>query len=297
MKNSSALERYQILNEIGKGSFGIVYKAQDLESRSIVALKKLQIRDAEGGYCYSLLREVSLLRQLSHPNIVKIKDFFSDQESDYIALEYLNTDLRNFMTSVPTRLPETAIRFYTHQILTGLEFCHRQNIIHRDLKPQNLLLNSQEVKIADFGLSKLAGEVQDPSTPVVQTLWYRAPEVLLGDLGTEKIDLWSLGCIFCEMIEGKPLFCGSNAVDQLWKIFRVLGTPEESDWPGVSELRGFHCFPKFERKSVKACFPQLSNDGVDFLSKLLVMDPKKRISAQQAKNHVYLREFNYQGDN
>ena len=293
MKKSSSLSRYQILNEIGKGSYGIVYKAQDQQTSSTVALKKLQMRDSQGGYTSSLIREVSLLRKLRHPNIVSISDFFTEGESDYIALEYLSTDLRNFMLSVPSRLPESTVKFYTHQILSGLEYCHDLNIIHRDLKPQNLLLSENELKIADFGLSKFANEHDEPTTPIVQTLWYRAPEVLLGGQGGFKIDMWSLGCIFVEMIQGKALFCGSNSVDQLWKIFQVLGTPGEEDWTGISDLPGYHCFPKYERVGFKTLLPQLSIEALDFVSGLLVLDPSRRMTATQAKNHVYLREFSY----
>lgn len=294
MEIETPLSRYQIQHEIGKGSYGIVYKARDLETSTTIALKKLQIRDSQGGFSNSILREVSLLRQLSHPNIVSIKDFFTHEESDYITFEYLSIDLRNFMNSISTRLPESAIKFYTHQILKGLSYCHNNLIVHRDLKPQNLLLNNEELKIADFGLAKNEGESLDPCTPLVQTLWYRAPEIIMGAKETEKIDLWSVGCIFAEMITGRPLCTGSNSVDQLWKIFEVFGTPDESDWPGIGQYIEYQRAPKYPKRNFSEIFPGLSNDGINFISKLLSINPDQRLSAREAKNHVYLREFNYE---
>jgi serine/threonine protein kinase len=294
MEIETLLTRYQIQHEIGKGSYGIVYKARDLETSTTIALKKLQIRDSQGGFSNSIVREVSLLRQLSHPNIVSIKDFFTHEESDYITFEYLNIDLRNFMNSISTRLPESAIKFYTHQILKGLSYCHNNLIVHRDLKPQNLLLNNEELKIADFGLAKNEGESLDPSTPLVQTLWYRAPEIIMGAKETEKIDLWSVGCIFAEMITGRPLCTGTNSVDQLWKIFDVFGTPDESDWPGIGQYIEYQRAPKYPKHDFTGIFPGLSSDGINFISRLLSINPDLRMSAKEAKNHVYLREFNYE---
>lgn len=289
----NSLSRYQIEHEIGKGSYGIVYKARDLQTSTTIALKKLQIRDSQGGFSNSILREVSILRQLSHPNLVSIKDFFTHEQSDYITFEYLNVDLRNFMNSIPTRLPENAIKFYTHQILKGLCYCHSNYIVHRDLKPQNLLLNNDELKIADFGLAKTEGENLDPCTPLVQTLWYRAPEIILRAKESEKIDLWSVGCIFAEMISGRPLCTGSNSVDQLYKIFEVFGTPDESDWPGIGQYIEYQQAPRYPKRRLEDIFPTLSKEGINFIGRLLSINPDTRMNAQEAKNHVYLREFNY----
>ena len=293
MDSQTGLSRYEISDIIGKGTYGIVYRAKDLTDNSLIALKKITLKESKDGISPAILREVGILKSMSHPNIVPVNDFFIENDDYYISFEYLSQDLRGFLDSLMFPLSEIAIKYYIHQLLSGLSYCHRNCIIHRDLKPHNLLVSHERLKIGDFGLSKFVGYPDVPLTPTVQTLWYRAPELLLGTNYSDKIDMWSVGCIFGELITGQPIFPGSNQIDQLWTIFNVLGTPDNSTWPGIGQFKGFCITPKWQPVSFKELFPILSEDGIDFISKVLVVDPNKRMTSHQALNHPYFREFNY----
>lgn len=293
MDTQSSLSRYEVLAEIGKGSYGVVYRAKDLCDDTIVAIKKIVNKDPKEGVPASIIREIGILKQMHHSNIVLIKDFFIESNNYYLVFEYLHQDLHHYLESLHLPLSEQVIKYYIHQLLLGLTYCHSNCILHRDLKPQNLLMSGEQLKIADFGLSRFITFTEAPVTPVVQTLWYRAPELLLGTCYSEKIDVWSVGCIFGEMINGIPIFPGANQVDQLWSIFKVLGTPDQKTWPEFVGFKGFNSFPVWQSVNFKDLFPVLSENGIDFIKKVLEVNPAKRITAHQALNHVYFREYNY----
>lgn len=282
-----------MLSEIGKGSYGVVYQAKDLTNNACVAIKEMKLKEPKEGISPSILRELGILKRLDHPNVLAIKDFFIENEKYYLVFEYMDQDLKHYLDSLTQPLSEAAVKHYAYQLLQGLSYCHSNCIIHRDLKPHNLLMLRDSLKIADFGLSRMCVFPDEPTTPIVQTLWYRAPELLLGTNYNEKIDMWSLGCIFGELITGAPIFPGYNQIDQLWKIYSILGSPDTSLWPGVQNLKGFHVSPLWTPVNFKEIFPVLSEEGVDFLSKVLVLDPAKRISSHQALQHPYFREFRY----
>ena len=293
MDIQTSLSRYEVYEKLGKGTYGTVYRSKDLLSNSLVALKEIQFKDSKDGLSPSILREVSILKQMSHPNIVSVKDFFIEDDAYYLTFEYLNQDLHTFLEGLNQPLSEAVIKYYMHQLLLGLTYCHSNCIIHRDLKSHNLLMSNDRLKIADFGLSKFIGYPDSPVTPTVQTLWYRAPELLVGGRYNDKIDVWSVGCIFGELINGLPIFQGANQIDQLWKIFRVLGTPTQQTWPGIGTLKGYSSAPIWQAVIFKELFPILSEDGIDFIRKVLVLDPAKRLNSYQALHHEYFREYNY----
>ncbi len=176
-----------------------------------------------------------------------------------------------------------------YQILNGLYYCHVNRIIHRDLKPQNLLITKDlKLKLADFGLSRMFSLPMGKMTHEIITLWYRPPEVLLGfENYTTKVDSWSVGCIMAEMIIEKPLFPGDCEIGQLFKIFQIMGTPNEETWPNVSKLPDYKkTFPQWKPKVLSDIFPDINADGVDLIQKLLTMDPDKRITIREALEHV-----------
>ncbi|XP_014387231.1 PREDICTED: cyclin-dependent kinase 3, partial [Myotis brandtii] len=186
--------------------------------------------------------------------------------------------------------PPSLLQSYLFQLLQGVNFCHAHRVIHRDLKPQNLLINELgAIKLADFGLARAFGVPLRTYTHEVVTLWYRAPEILLGSkFYSTAVDIWSIGCIFAEMVTCKALFPGDSEIDQLFRIFRTLGTPSEATWPGVTQLPDYKgSFPKWTRKGLEDVVPNLEPEGKDLLQQLLQYDPSQRISAKGALAHPY----------
>ncbi|KAG0002170.1 cyclin-dependent serine/threonine protein kinase [Modicella reniformis] len=181
-----------------------------------------------------------------------------------------------------------------YQLLKGVAYCHEHRVLHRDLKPQNLLINKKgDLKLGDFGLARAFGIPVRSYSHEVVTLWYRAPDVLMGSKQySTSIDIWSSGCIFAEMASGRPLFTGSSVRDQLLKIFKILGTPTEESWTGVSTLPEYRPdFPTFKPIPLETLVPKLDADGIDLLNRLLTYDPDKRISAEEALAHPYFEEL------
>ncbi|XP_027626577.1 cyclin-dependent kinase 3 isoform X5 [Tupaia chinensis] len=212
------------------------------------------------------IREISLLKELKHPNIVREKKL-------YLVFEFLSQDLKKYMDSTPaSELPLHLVKSYLSQLLQGVTFCHSHRVIHRDLKPQNLLINDLgAIKLADFGLARAFGVPLRTYTHEVVTLWYRAPEILLGSkFYSTAVDVWSVGCIFAEMVTRKALFPGDSEIDQLFRIFRTLGTPSEAVWPGVTQLPDYKgSFPKWTRKGLEEIVPSLEPEGRDLLMRPL----------------------------
>ncbi|CEG64360.1 Putative CMGC/CDK/CDC2 protein kinase [Rhizopus microsporus] len=235
-------EKYEKLSKIGEGTYGVVFKAMDKKTKQLVALKKIRLNLMEG-VPTTTIREISILKELKHKNVVSLLDLEQKDTLIYIAFEFFELDLRKYMDNVKREgLSIGHIRSFMHQLLKGLHYCHSHRILHRDLKPQNLLIDkSGRLTIADLGLSRAFGVPMRTYTHQVITLWYRAPEILLGSPHySTAVDMWSVGCIFAEMLTMQPLFPGDSQIDQLFKIFRALGTPTEEMWPGVTALPDFN---------------------------------------------------------
>ncbi|KAJ6818915.1 cell division control protein 2-like protein A [Iris pallida] len=289
------MDQYEKVEKIGEGTYGVVYKARDRVTNETIALKKIRLEQEDEGVPSTAIREISLLKEMQHGNIVRLQDVVHSEKRIYLVFEYLDLDLKKHMDSCPelTKDPRLVKKFL-YQILQGIAYCHSHRILHRDLKPQNLLIDrhTNALKLADFGLARAFGIPVRTFTHEVVTLWYRAPEILLGSRQySTPVDIWSVGCIFAEMVNQRPLFPGDSEIDELFKIFRVLGTPNEDSWPGVSSLPDFKsAFPKWPAKDLATVFPSLEAAGIDLLSKMLQLEPNKRITARHALDHAYFKD-------
>ncbi|KAJ1864840.1 Cyclin-dependent kinase catalytic subunit [Coemansia sp. RSA 989] len=295
MSDTSGSERYLKLDKVGEGTYGVVYKARDLQSGKTVAMKKIRLEVDDEGVPSTAIREISLLKELQHENIVKLLDIVYNDAKLYLVFEFLDLDLKKYMDSVgPTGLSPAQVKSYMHQLVKGIAFCHSHRTLHRDLKPQNLLIDqSGMLKIADFGLGRAFGVPLRVYTHEVVTLWYRSPEILLGSRHYSiGMDMWSVGCIFAEMVLRKPLFPGDSEIDEIFKIFRILGTPTEEIWPDFTHLPDYKkSFPKWQAKDLSKLIPKLDADGIDLLKRMLTYDPAHRISAKQALAHPYFNDI------
>ncbi|CAH0481375.1 unnamed protein product [Peronospora belbahrii] len=287
------MERYQRIEKggsIGEGTYGVVYKSLDLKTKKVVALKRIRLETEDDGIPSTALREISVLRELEHPNIVSLLDCLQEDGKLFLVFEFMDMDLKRHMEHKTGKLESSQIKSFLYQLLKGLAFSHSRGIMHRDLKPQNLLVNTTgELKIADFGLARAFSLPIRKYTHEVVTLWYRAPEILLGqEVYSPPVDIWSVGVIFAEMVLKKPLFPGDSEIDQLYRIFRTFGTPNEALWPGVTKLRDYaSTFPKWKKKNIRELFPQLDESGLNLLEFMLRYDPSMRISAKEALRHPY----------
>ncbi|CAI2724516.1 unnamed protein product [Schistosoma spindalis] len=233
-KGYGKLSSYKIYEKLGEGTYATVYKGYSLVSKQLVALKRIRMKKSEGAPC-TAIREISLLRGLNHANIVKLHDVIYEAGSLTLVFEYGGNDLKSYMRRHNNRLPMNIVRLFTFQIFRGLEYCHARQILHRDLKPQNLLIGKTgDLKLADFGLARSQSVPIRTYSSEVVTLWYRPPDVLLGDKNySGHIDIWGVGCILYEMTTGYSLFPGTSKEDQIKIIFRKFGIPPESYWPNL----------------------------------------------------------------
>eukprot|EP00873_Tetraselmis_striata_P033335 jgi/Tetstr1/453599/TSEL_040556.t1 len=291
-----AMEKYEKLEKLGEGTYGVVYKARNRQTGHIIALKKIMLEQEDEGVPSTAIREISLLRELNHQNVVRLEDVVHTEDRIFLVFEFLDMDLKKHMELQPDlHKNQTIIKYYLYQMVSGIAYCHAHRILHRDLKPQNLLIDQRQnlLKLADFGLARAFGIPVRAYTHEVVTLWYRAPEILLGAKHySTPVDIWSIGCIFAEMISSRPLFPGDCEIDQIFHIFRMLGTPNETTWPNVSELPDFKDnFPKWRPQSLASALPMLDPLGLDLLQRMLVYQPGQRITAFNALEHEYFAEF------
>ena len=232
------LEKYEKIEKVGEGTYGVVYKCLIKGTDDIIALKKIRLENEDEGIPSTSIREISFLKQLRHPNIVYLMDLIHGEKKLYLVFEFMEHDLKKFLDMNSAPLPPDLVKNYLYQILIAINFCHSKRILHRDLKPQNLLIDKNGIiKLADFGLARSFGIPIKTLTHEILTLWYRAPEILLGQKEySTPVDIWSIGLIFYEMAHKRPLFSGDCEIDQIFKIFQMFGTPNENTWPGVTKL-------------------------------------------------------------
>ncbi|KAI8579488.1 hypothetical protein K450DRAFT_242350 [Umbelopsis ramanniana AG] len=290
------VDNYEKLNRIEEGAYGIVFRARDRKTGDIVALKKFKLEKEKNGFPITSLREIRTLMLAKHPNIVNIREIVVGDKFDqiFMVMDFIDHDLKALMEDMKSPFLQSEVKTIMIQLLSAVALMHDNWMIHRDLKTSNLLLNNRgQIKVADFGLARTYGSPLGNMTQLVVTLWYRAPELLLGAKEySTAVDMWSIGCIFAELVRKEPLLPGRSEIEQLDKIFKLLGMPNDKIWPGFSDLPHAKniAFVNQPYNNLRSKFLYLTEAGIDLMSKLLTYDPKKRISAEEALNHPYFSE-------
>jgi len=300
--------RYTLIKPIGHGAYGVVCSALDNVTGEKVAIKKINKAFEHLTDTKRTLREVKLLRHFNHENVIRIKDILRPAslerfEDVYIVSELMDTDLHQIISS-PQPLTDDHCQYFLYQILRALKYIHSAHVLHRDLKPSNLLLNGNcDLKVCDFGLARVAHPEENHAgfmTEYVATRWYRAPEIMLSwKEYTKAIDVWSVGCIFAELLGRKPLFPGKDYIHQLNLITDVIGTPDEEDIESIEseKARRYIASLPFKLPIPPArIYPNANPDGIDLLQQMLVFHPGKRITVEDALAHPYLSSLHDPSD-
>ncbi|KAL7712141.1 cyclin-dependent kinase [Entamoeba marina] len=285
-------ERFEKLQKTKHTAEAKIMKVSDKKNGKVSYLK-LYKSDSVDGLSPLSLREVSILQRIQHENIVKMMDYYCGLEGTYILFEYYEQDLDHYITSFSGEISIHTIQRITQQILLALQYLHSHQILHRDVKPSNIFISSDNrtIKLSDFSLSRVVPMPLRKFTPSVVTVWYRAPEILLGNQGYGGgIDIWAVGCVIVEMITSHVLFAGDSQIGQIFKIFEVLGTPDDHMWPNANTLDYWSDnFPKFKGSGINTICERIGDDGIDLVTQMLQYCPQWRISAKSALEHPFLK--------
>ena len=291
---------YIAVERFGKGTYGTVYKAKIRGKDFYVAIKKIKNEMDDEGIPSTALREIAILKKMKHPNVVNVQGIAFNNNNIELCLEYCRYDLKKLIDCKKNDSSFYNVAFVKnmmYQLLKGVEHLHSHKILHRDLKPQNILVDERHwiLKLADFGLSRVYSIPIRAYTKEVLTLWYRAPEMMLG-IGNYAIglDVWSIGCIFAELYLGRPIFMGDSEIDQLFIIMQVYGTFNELTLPGYKAFPYFNQdFPYWKGVGLrnymkkKKCVLKMDKNALDLLEQMLAIDPVKRITCKEALKHPY----------
>jgi len=295
------LDRYELIQKLGKGAYGVVWKAMDRKYKQVVAVKKVfdafhNATDSQRTY-----REVMFLQDLNgHENIIRLRNIIKAENNKdlYLVFDHMEADLHHVIRA--NILEEIHKQYVVYQLLKSLKYMHSADLIHRDLKPSNILINSDcHIKLADFGLARsVASTAEDTNiklTDYVATRWYRAPEILLGSTKYSKaVDMWSVGCILAELIVGKAIFQGTSTLNQIEKVLELIGKPKPEDIDSVESPHAATILSSIniaKKKSFHNFFPNASETAIDFLRRLLVFNPNHRLTVEEALKHKYLEQF------
>ncbi|CAE6412364.1 unnamed protein product [Rhizoctonia solani] len=285
---------YQIICQVGEGTFGKVYKARSLANPDArVALKRIRMEGEKDGFPVTAMREIKLLQSLRHENVVNLHEMMVSKGNVFMVFEYMDHDLTGVLSQTQFTFTPAHLKSLCAQMLSGLAYLHQKSVIHRDMKGSNILLNNYgELKLADFGLARFYSKRRRSDyTNRVITLWYRPPELLLGaTVYGPEVDMWSAGCIMLELFTTKPAFQGNDEIHQLDAIARIMGTPSVEIWPGLTDMPWFELVKPTE--PVKSHFRSIFNKylspaALDLAESLLAYDPNKRATAAQALQAPY----------
>lgn len=294
-------KKYEILERKGKGAYGIVWKAIERKTKKVVALKKVFDAFHNDTDAQRTFREIMLLQELNgHENIIKLINVIKAENNKdiYLVFDYMEIDLHHVNRS--NILHDIHKVYIIYQIIKCLKYLHSAEIVHRDLKPANILIDAEcNVKVADFGLARSIQSFDDESAPVmtdyVATRWYRAPEIVLGScLYSKAVDIWSVGCILGELLLGKAIFPGKSTINQVELIIQLMGKPNPKDLESINAATDYSIIESMSAKkkySFSQFFKGASKEALDFLKRTLVFDPKKRLTAEQALKHPYVKQF------
>ena len=305
----SVYDSYERLDRISEGAYGVVWKAKDLATKEIVALKQIKF-DADmtkEGFPLSALREISVLLSLNHDCVVTVREMVVGSGADkvFMVMELMEMDLKDAIEKTGSApFSQSELKGMVFQVLSGIQHIHNKWLLHRDLKTSNILVHkSGRIALADFGLARKYQHPLRPLTQMVITLWYRPPELLFGEtVYGPAVDMWSAGCILGEIITKEAIMQGQGELDQIDKIFKLVGAPNENNWPNFDKLpsAGILRWKSLKDASELARrFPVnspaggqtfLDGNGFDLLCKLLTLDPEKRITADEALEHKYFTE-------
>ncbi|XP_019451207.1 PREDICTED: probable serine/threonine-protein kinase At1g54610 isoform X1 [Lupinus angustifolius] len=292
-------DSFQKLDKIGQGTYSSVFQAREVESGRMFALKKVRFDNLQPESIRFMAREITILRRLDHPNIMKLEGIITSRQSNsiYLVFEYMEHDLAGLVSRPDIMFTDSQIKCYMRQLLSGIEHCHVRGIMHRDIKVSNILVNNDGIlKIADFGLANtISPNNKHPLTSRVVTLWYRPPELLMGSTNYGvSVDLWSVGCVFAELYLGKPILKGRTEVEQLHKIFKLCGTPSDEYWKRIKLPHATMFKPQttYESSLRERCadFPETA---VSLLETFLSIDPYKRGTASSALMSEYFNTMPY----
>ncbi|KAL1334176.1 hypothetical protein HN51_063071 [Arachis hypogaea] len=296
-------DAFEKLEKIGQGTYSSVFRAKELETGKIVALKKVRFDNFEPESVRFMAREIMILRRLDHPNIIKLEGLITSRLSCsiYLVFEYMQHDITGLLSRPEIKFNESQIKCYMKQLLSGLEHCHSKGVMHRDIKGSNLLVNDEGIlKVADFGLANWcnSGNNKQPLTSRVVTLWYRPPELLLGSTDySPSVDLWSVGCVFAELLIGKPILQGRTEVEQLHKIFKLCGSPPDDYWKKTKLPHATLFKPQQPYdSSLWETFKDLPATSINVLQTLLSVEPSKRGTATSALSSEYFKTKPYACD-
>ncbi|XP_044537357.1 cyclin-dependent kinase-like 2 isoform X2 [Gracilinanus agilis] len=289
------MEKYEHLGLVGEGSYGAVMKCRNKANGRIVAVKKFLESEDDKTVKKIATREIKLLKQLRHENLVNLLEVCKKKKRWYLVFEFVDHSMLDDLDLFPQGLEYQRVQKYLYQIIKGIEFCHNHNIIHRDIKPENILISrSGVVKLCDFGFARMLGAPGEVYTDYVATRWYRAPELLVGDIKYGKaVDIWAIGCLLIEMSMGQPLFPGDSDIDQLYHIVKCLGNliPRHQELFYQNPLFASVKLPEVEeQESLENHCPKLSAVVIDMAKKCLQIDPDKRPFCDELLNHDFFNQ-------